>query len=381
MTPENVGSNTQTSVMAAGKAVDVERFKTLSRQDPQFTAYLDGTFSSTHRALPVRSMNVATVREEITFELKPVTEIHGPGPGRLIWALMRPASLSFSLGPMLVTWLYAWSQGITFDTRLVVSTLISVLLFHAGLNVLDDYFDHRGGRDRLNPRGGSRAIQNGWVRARSLLHAGAGLMALAILTGLPVVLESPGLILALAVVALIGGLGFTSDRIRLKSRGWGEITTFFLAGPLLTSGFMWATTGAFGWDSTILGCIFGFTAVTYYHLKNIENIMLDSQSQTRTLAARLGFDSAKKMVWTLMGLSAAAILLFVWASRGAGLFAFALFPHVFVLFPIVRRLEGAPSPLSSELRELRRQGLRAHVATLSATALAIAASLFVDMGS
>lgn len=350
-----------------------ERYKTLSRQDPGFTAFLDGTFSDSHRALPVRSMNVDTAREEVTFEIVPVGEIRRPASARLAWTLMRPQSLNFSLGPMLVSLLYGWGRQAQFRADLVVSALIAVVLFHVGVNVLDDYFDHRKGRDRLNPRGGSRAIQNGWVRAITLLHAGLGLVCLSILVGLPVVLASPSLILLTALFALAGGLGLVSQRIRLKYRGLGEVITFLLAGPLLTSGFVWATSGSAGREYAVLGCAFGFTSVTYYHLKNIENIMLDSQAGARTLAARLGFDAAKASVWILVALSALSIMTLGWISGSALSFAVAVVAHAFVTVPVARGLGRAASPLSSDLKELRAQGLRAHCATSAALALCIVA--------
>ncbi len=349
----------------------MERFITLSRQDPAFVSYLDGTFSRTHRALPIRSMNVETAGEEVTFELAPLSEIRRPGTFRLIWTLMRPWSLVFSLGPMLVTWLYGWGHGAGFDAALVLSALFAVLVFHSGLNVLDDYFDHRGGRDRLNPRGGSRAIQNGWVRARTLRDAGLALLALAAIGGLPVLLAKPGLSFGIALVALVSGLGFSSRLVRLKSRGLGEVTTFLLAGPLLTLGFSWATSDVVAqpvqesviWAYALLGCAFGFAAVTYYHLKNIENIMIDSQINARTLAVRLGFDAAKRSVWLLAALSAISTLAFGVRIGAGPLFAGAATVQTFLFILIARQVSAAPSPLSGELREARRWGLRAHWAT------------------
>lgn len=351
-----------------------ERFRTVARQDPEFNSLLDGTFSKSHRALPMRSMNVGTAREEVTFEMVPVSEIQFPSQARLAWTLIRPPSLGFSLVPMLVAWLFGWSRGHDFKVNLVISALVAVLLFHAGVNILDDYFDHRRGRDRLNPRGGSRVIQNGWMRARTLFVAGFGLVGLAILVGLPVVLSSPLLVFVTAVFALLGGLAFVSESLRLKFSGLGESTTFLLTGPLLTCGFAWATSEVLRWEYLILGCAFGFTAVTYYHLKNIENIMIDSQAGARTWAARLGFDGAKRAVWVLNGLAGASVIAFGWTVGSSFVFLIALLIHGFVSFPIARGLSATPSPLSSELKEWRRRGLLVHWTTGLALAACILAT-------
>jgi 1,4-dihydroxy-2-naphthoate polyprenyltransferase len=337
----------------------MERFKTLSRVDPEFLSYLDGTFSSTHIARPMRTMNVATAREEVTFEIVPLKEVNRPAIFKVIWTAARPSSLILSLGPVLSSILLAWMLGHIIETAKVVPAVAGILFFHLGMNFLDDYFDHRRGIDRLNPRSGSRAIQNGWIRGRTMFHAGLGLLGLSILLGLPIILGKPVLFLAAALFALLIGWGFSSQTARLKYRGFGELTTFILSGPLLTVGFVWACIGYFSWEYFFLGCAFGFTTVLYYHLKNIENIMVDSQAETRTLATRLGFDSSKTLVVAFAAFSSLSILMFDWAMDTHGYYILVLVAHVFALVPIAHRLVKAPSPLSSELREIRARGLKA----------------------
>lgn len=351
----------------------MERWKTISRQDPEFLAYLDGTFSDSHRALPVRSLNVDTSREEVTFAIIPLKEIARPKRWLLAWRATRPASLVLSIGPVMVSWLYARSTGFTLQPRLALAAFFGIVFFHVAINILDDYFDHRKGRDRVNPRAGSRMIQNGFVRARTMLVVGMALAGLAILCGLPVVLESPVFILVIALIALAAGLGFSSDRVRLKYRGLGEVTTFSLFGPLLTAGFAWAASGRISLEFLILGSAFGFITVIYYHLKNIENIMVDSQANVRTLATRLGFDSAKRLVWYLAGFSSLSILCFEWATDAHGVFVLAALAQGAVLTPLVRRLARVQSPLSSEMSAIRRRGLVVHWATTLALALGILA--------
>jgi 1,4-dihydroxy-2-naphthoate polyprenyltransferase len=348
----------------------MERFITLSRQHPDFLKYLDGTFSESYVALPKRSMNVATSREEVTFEIVPTSEVKGPSFLTVLLTMARPYSAALSIGPAIVAILFANTVYIL-ESRLVVICLLAIASFHIGMNFLDDYFDHRRGVDRLNPRSGSQAIQNGWVRARTMYRAGLGLLGFAVLLGLPVILQRPVLLLTAAVFALLIAWGFSSQTARLKYRGLGEITTFLLSGPLLTAGLVWALVGELRWQAMILGCAFGFTTVIYYHLKNLENIMVDSQAEARTLATRLGFDKSKKMVWVLAALSSLSILIFDWAVNADGYFILVFVAHAAALFPITKRLRNAPSPLSSNLSEIRKAGLRAHLITTIAFSVAI----------
>ncbi len=341
---------------------NLPRWKTISRQDPEFMTYLDGRFSESHRALPVKSLNVDTAKEEVTFSIVPISEIQHPGWWTVAFWSSRPASWCLSLGPVLTCCLFASSLNFQLDSRLALSALAGIIFFHSGINFLDDYFDHCKGRDRVNVRGGSRVIQNGYVRARSMRNAGFGFVGLAILLGLPVVLASPSQIWLIALTTLAAGLGLSWERLNLKRRGLSEVTTFLIAGPLLTSGFSWAASGSWSADFFWLGIPFGFAAVLYYHLKNLENIMVDSQAGIRTLAVRLGFDRAKKFCFLLMGLASLSLLFFViMVGRGFGpIIIFVLTFQLLAIIPVAHQLGRIISPLSSDLLELRRRGLRAH---------------------
>src|ERR1700733_13536428 len=72
------------------------RWKTLSRRDPEFLAYLDGSFSVTHLALPVSSLNVGTAREEVTFEIRDGSDVQTPSFFKTALQMIRPSSLFFS---------------------------------------------------------------------------------------------------------------------------------------------------------------------------------------------------------------------------------------------------------------------------------------------
>src|SRR5690606_16731429 len=127
------------------------------------------------------------------------------------------------------------------------------------VNLLNDYHDYVCGQDRVNPTGGSRMIQKGWVRAQSIQRAGFVLMGLAVLCGLPAILSNLSLMLIIALITLVAGLEFSSEHLGFKYRGLGEVIVFLLSGPLLGYGFFWAVTATFHPETVLLGCVFGFT--------------------------------------------------------------------------------------------------------------------------
>lgn len=335
----------------------MERYKTISRNDPEFTRLLDGSFSSAYRALPQRSLNVGTGSEIVTFEIVPISEIQRPALPLVLWQAARPQTLAFSAGPMLASFFYSWARGFNVDFLIALSSFIGILCFHFAVNLFNDYGDHLKGRDRIRPRGGSRVLQRGWISASSLKFVAWGLMAAAAVLGLPAILfSSSGLPPMLMILVLAGlvGLEFAFQKLRLKSRGLTEVLGFALTGPFLVGGFTWAITGRIGFEDGAIGCVFGALSLMYFHSVNFENIMTDSQAGVRTWATRAGFDASKRFFFFTAALALACMIAFVLGFAQD----LRLLPPIValgaVLFPMVKRVHLLASPLSSQLVDLRQ---------------------------
>ncbi len=327
-----------------------------SRKDSDFFAYLDGTFSKTSRALPLRSLNIGTGFEEITFQIIPIDRIDSPSLIRVAGLLARPSTLAFSSAPMVATFLsllaFNFSQ-IRWLTAL--AAFCGVTVFHIASNLFNDYGDHIKGQDRIRPHGGSRVIQKGWVTAAQVKQAAWVLVVIAALCGLPALLGTPGAVIAAG--ALLVSLEFAFQKLRLKRRGWAECLAFLLTGPLLTTGFAWAAVGQFLPVQALAGCIFGSIALMYFHSANLENIMPDSQAGARTWATRTGFDASKKFFYFTCGLT-----MFFTAALIAVIHAWYFVPVVIAqagfLVPQCRRVRALQSPLSSDLIGLRSEAVK-----------------------
>lgn len=355
----------------------VERWKTISRRDPEFLAHLDGSFSSAFRALPVRSLNVDTVSELVTFEIVPVSEIRAPGYVSIVWQLMRPQSLVLSMGPMMTTLFDCLVRGLGVNFGVALSSSCGVLFFHIAANLFNDYGDHIKGQDRLRASGGSRAIQNGWIAAARVRRAAWVLMGAAAVCGLPAIFLHLSPVAIVAGLAGLAGLEMAFQRLRLKSRGWSELMAFALTGPLLTSGFAWAISGQVGLDAVVLGCVFGAITLLYFHSANFENIMNDSQAGVRTWATRAGFDASKRFfIFVALVVFVSACVFVIQFQPRLQLFLVLVFLAAHLVF-LCRRVARLASPLSSEL-----VGLRWMVITLAwfATAL-LTVSLAAGLGT
>ena len=335
---------------------DIEResprtLKTLSRKDADFLSYLDGSFSTTLVALPIRSLNVGTASELVTFEIVNETDVVHPSTLSIFFALIRPTSLIFSAGPMLTVLARASAGQRSPDWFLSATCFVGVLAFQIATNLFNDYGDHMKGQDRIRPKGGSRAIQNGWIRAQKVRQVALGLTGFAALCGIPAVIHSP--VLIVAGLALLFTLEFAFQRLRLKARGWAEGLAFLLTGPLLTCGFAYAVTGATELGDATLGCVFGAIALLYFHSANFENIMVDSQAGARTWATRAGFDASKTFFVFVAGLCLSISLAHILGVEQNPRLISAFLAQASLLFVSVRRVLRLASPLSSGLAGLR----------------------------
>jgi 1,4-dihydroxy-2-naphthoate octaprenyltransferase len=165
----------------------------------------------------------------------------------------RPAFLSVTLVGVLLGIASAYYDAVSIDAASAIPTLLFALVAHAGVNVLNDYYDHLNGTDAANVErifpftGGSRFIQNSVISARETARLGYALLAAVVAAGLLLtVWAGPGL-LAIGLAGLLIGWAYSAPPLELNSRGLGE--------ACVGAGFLLVVVGAdyvqrHGFDST-----------------------------------------------------------------------------------------------------------------------------------
>lgn len=229
------------------------------------------------------------------------------------WArALRAYSFAATVIPVLCAFLSARAQGLTVAWPLFPLMLFCALLLHAGVNLLNDYYDFVLGFDTAEARGSSGLLTEGIVKPEYMLRwgrfyliagAAAGLL-LAALRGWPLLLMG---------LAGLAGAWFYSHRSGYKYKGLGEPFVFVLMGLLLFGGAFYAaagtiTAGAF-WPALACGCL--VTAILL--VNNLRDIKMDSAAGFTTLPMRLGAARTKKLY-------AALIVTALAAAGAAGIF-------------------------------------------------------------
>jgi 1,4-dihydroxy-2-naphthoate octaprenyltransferase len=177
----------------------------------------------------------------MTQPLEPTLELFA-NPAARYFAATRPAFLTASLMACLIGLAIAWHGGLAFDIPLATVTLLFALLAHAGVNVLNDYYDALNGTDAQNNErifpftGGSRFIQNGVLSLAQTRNFGFALMAGVVAAGLWLMARTDAQLMYVGLAGLFIGWAYSAPPFKLVGRGLGELC--------VTAGILLITVGA-----------------------------------------------------------------------------------------------------------------------------------------
>jgi len=214
-----------------------------------------------------------------------------PNPILRYFLATRPAFLTVTLFACLVGLGAAYCGAVVLSPAKAAATLMFALMAHAGINVLNDYYDELNGTDRLNTdrvfpfTGGSRFIQNGVLTARQTRLFGAGLLAIVVAAGLWLTsVSAPGLIW-IGAGGLFVGWAYSAPPFALNSRGLGE--------PCVAVGFALIVIGTDFVQRGAVAALPVLAAVSYSLL--VMNILYINQFPDRKADAAAG-----KRHWVVM---------------------------------------------------------------------------------
>ncbi|PKO47193.1 MAG: prenyltransferase [Betaproteobacteria bacterium HGW-Betaproteobacteria-22] len=145
------------------------------------------------------------------------------------FAATRPAFLLASLAACLIGLSGAAYSGIHIQCTTALLTVLFAMLAHAGVNVLNDYFDAMNGTDAVNIErvypytGGSRFIQNGLLSPGQTIIFAYLLLGSASLGGLWLVWQSGIGLLWIGMLGMLIGWAYSAAPLQLNSRGLGEV--------------------------------------------------------------------------------------------------------------------------------------------------------------
>jgi 1,4-dihydroxy-2-naphthoate octaprenyltransferase len=207
--------------------------------------------------------------------------------GGAILEILRPFAFTASVIPVLAGAALAWVDE-RWTWLPFIAALLGGVFLHAGTNILNEVYDVRKGVDSITSPRASHAIVKGRMTERTAFLISGIAFALAVLVGLYLVGLRGPTIIALGLLGLVGGWGYTAPPLEYKNRALGVPLVFLLMGPLMVEGSYFAITGTWSATALVLSIPVGLLVAAILHGNEWRDIREDSRAGISTLSSRIG---------------------------------------------------------------------------------------------
>jgi 1,4-dihydroxy-2-naphthoate polyprenyltransferase len=236
---------------------------------------------------------------------------------------LRAPFFTASIIPVVIGALLAWNNRYQFDWTIFLLTLLMAVCVHGGVNLSNDYFDHKSGNDASNKHysqfnGGSRVIQDKLIRPKQVLYAAIMLFTLGFIFAVYLDIFVPGnLLISLALTGMVLGFFYSADPIKFSYHTFGEIAVAASFGPLLTLFSYHAMTGIMTMNAFIISLPVAFLIFLVLFINEFPDFEADKKTKKNTIVVVLG--KKKSTLIYAFGLMMAYVTL-VFAALRIGLF-------------------------------------------------------------
>ncbi|CAG0929428.1 MAG: 1,4-dihydroxy-2-naphthoate octaprenyltransferase [Rhodocyclaceae bacterium] len=221
-----------------------------------------------------------------------------PNPFIRYIAATRPPFLSVTFAACLVGLATAALDGAMLRPAAAFFTVFFALVAHAGINVLNDYYDALNGSDAANTErqfpftGGSRFIQNGVLSLRAAGVFGYALLAAVIPAGLWLAWTSADGLIAIGLAGMFVGWAYSAPPFKLMSRGLGEAAVA-CGWLIVVVGADYVQRGAFSALPFVAGLPYALHVANVLYINQFPDYRADAATGKRNWVVRLGPQRAR----------------------------------------------------------------------------------------
>lgn len=231
-----------------------------------------------------------------------------PNPLLRYFLATRPPFLSVTLVAALLGLATAYQSALPIHVATAIVTVAFALVAHAGINVLNDYYDALNGTDAINTErvfpftGGSRFIQNGVLSLKETAVFGALLLVLVVLAGLWLTAVSASGLVYIGAAGLFIGWAYSAPPLKLNSRGAGEFCVW--AGfALIAIGADFVQRGSFSPLPLYAATGYALLVTNILYINQFPDRKADATAGKHHWVVRLGVERAR---WGYAAIAAAA---------------------------------------------------------------------------
>ncbi|SIS45602.1 1,4-dihydroxy-2-naphthoate octaprenyltransferase [Salimicrobium salexigens] len=266
--------------------------------------------------------------------------------------LSRPLTWSGTIAPVLAGSILAAGDG-AFRVDIMLALLTATLLIQISANMLNDYFDFKGGQDRERWREATGKGKEGPAHSRIPVVVSI-LLAVSVAIGLWLAFSVGWWVIIVGTAGITAAIFYSAGNRSLASLGFGECTAFLFLGVATTLLGYAVQTGSINYAATATAVIFGLLISMMILTNNVRDIKKDEQHR-RTIAVRLG---KKRVTRTLSILAVLPYVVLLWMaiSNAATPFILLALPAVFLAFKLPRAF-GRSGTREKEIAVMKQAAL------------------------
>ncbi len=209
-------------------------------------------------------------------------------PAWRMWLLAtRPKTLPAAVAPVIAGTAVAIHEGGEHWPSAILA-MLTALLLQIAANFANDALDFRKGADTHERMGPTRITASGFATPETVLRATSVVVALAVVTGLPLVIRGGWPILLLGIAAIVCAVAYTGGPFPLAYLGLGEVFVFLFFGLAAVAGTAFIQTGELTALAIAASIPVGALAVGILIVNNLRDIVTDRAAGKHTIAVRLG---------------------------------------------------------------------------------------------
>lgn len=292
--------------------------------------------------------------------------------GLKVWFLeTRPQFLTLSVVLAFYGTVIAWHDG-SFSLWKALLAGFGLVLTHASVNILNDYFDFRSGIDLATRRtpfsGGSGILPERLLSPRQVLWLGIAAFVLAVPIGIYFIITSGIMLLPLLLVAAFFIMLYSPFILK---RPWPEWAAGAGLGALPILGLYFAQSGEYTWTAVIAAVPSALLVHNLLLLNEFPDVSADKVASRKTMPISVGQRKAG------IFFSAVAIGIYVWIVAFA-ITGFLPLWSMLALLTLPLSLKAISGALHSDDPSRLMPGMAANVMTVLLTQVLIGIGFLID---
>ncbi len=211
----------------------------------------------------------------------------------------RPKTLTAAVIPCLAGTALA-AQQLRAHWNFFFWALASAIFIQIGTNLVNDAIDFKKGADDEKRIGPQRITQAGVFSFGQVMMFGTLSFVLAMLCGIPLVMQGGFPIIWIGVISIALGYAYTAGPYPLAYKGLGDLFVILFFGIIAVMGMFYIQTLKWTFESFVLGLQIGFLAAVLIAINNLRDHDGDRLVGKKTMAVRLGVTWAKREILFLI---------------------------------------------------------------------------------